>query len=638
MHINPSVPAGSVSRRLAMGGQSLVARPLLNVALQLFRRCGCCALWMPNDPYHLAHAPARTASRRSPVRGGRSLAVSAAAVANHVGDNWYGACHLRGLYRQRGRARPTGLENRRSLRLPVRSQGPRLRAGPERGRRLLPQPGGFEGFGVIEVVLLPNDLAVFVERRQHGVVVGQRDAAALSACDEFAEHQKSVAEVDQLPRLEPMLTPAAGPIGRELTVALQAPVAPLEPKRVVFRVLELHIRVIDQDTHVQVSTVVGLEAALHRSQQKGLPQTGRGRQPRYQPRPECRQRGKSNRQPLLKRPRPLRRFVQRKLLAHNLDVLLRHRLLPQPHGFEGFGWVRVGDDAADLAAPPCPDQRDARVKRNPARLRSPGDAVHGDRPTLVRLVQFREFEAEGVPDRVHVLGPLPHAFDAAIAPSLRGGEHGAPLQLRLERRPTNRLEVTCVQGIGQGLDPAAPVRRPLPRLRHRPPSIPPGPARRSERASGRAKPATIVRWGPCCCSSREGAVATAEPRAGFFTRQPVWSRPARRPMSRSTATAPVLISRPTTSIPSPAQMAQSSFIPALASTSMPRAASAFITTAVHRPNSASQVSACSPGPSASATQKSCSPGGARGVLPSCTSNSGLSPSNSMSSSRVTLPR
>ena len=109
----------------------------------------------------------------------------------------------------------------------------------------------------------------------------------------------------------------------------------------------------------------------------------------------------------------------------------------------------------------------------------------------------------------------------------------------------------------------------------------------------------------------------------------------RRPMSKITTTAPALMSTPTTNIPRPAQIAQPSLTPASASTSIPRAASAFITTAVQRPNSASQVTACSPEPWDSATQKSCSPGGVRGALPSCRSNSGSSPSKSISSSWTT---
>ena len=72
------------------GGQGLVACALLNIALELFRTCRRCATWMANDPYDLAHAPAPTAARSRHGQADRSLAVSAAAVTDHVRDNRYG--------------------------------------------------------------------------------------------------------------------------------------------------------------------------------------------------------------------------------------------------------------------------------------------------------------------------------------------------------------------------------------------------------------------------------------------------------------------------------------------------------------------------------------------------------------------
>ena len=74
-------------RLLAGRGQRLIACPLLDAALELFQRCRCSASWMPNDPYHLANAAAPTANRRSPSGEGRTLAVSAATVTEHVRDS-----------------------------------------------------------------------------------------------------------------------------------------------------------------------------------------------------------------------------------------------------------------------------------------------------------------------------------------------------------------------------------------------------------------------------------------------------------------------------------------------------------------------------------------------------------------------
>jgi hypothetical protein len=44
---------------------------------------------MPNDPYDLPNAAARTAIFRRPPGGGQALAVSTAALADHVCDSWH---------------------------------------------------------------------------------------------------------------------------------------------------------------------------------------------------------------------------------------------------------------------------------------------------------------------------------------------------------------------------------------------------------------------------------------------------------------------------------------------------------------------------------------------------------------------
>jgi hypothetical protein len=78
-----------VSQPPGDGGQRLIARPLLDAALELCQRCRCCTSWMPNDPYDLANTPAPTASCRRPAGKGQALAVSAAAVTDHVCDSWH---------------------------------------------------------------------------------------------------------------------------------------------------------------------------------------------------------------------------------------------------------------------------------------------------------------------------------------------------------------------------------------------------------------------------------------------------------------------------------------------------------------------------------------------------------------------
>src|SRR5436190_337733 len=78
---------------------------------------------------------------------------------------------------------------------------------------------------------------------------------------------------------------------------------------------------------------------------------------------------------------PIDRLV---VLSHDLDVLLRHRLLPQPHGFEGLSTVTKDLLAHYEPVAPSPRfeytvaQRDAAAP--PARLKPEGD--HGLVPTV----------------------------------------------------------------------------------------------------------------------------------------------------------------------------------------------------------------------------------------------------------------
>jgi hypothetical protein len=78
-----------VSRRPRDRGQRLIACPLLDAALELCEGCRGCTSWMPNDPYDLANTPAPTASCRRSAWEGGALAVSAAAVTDHVCDSWH---------------------------------------------------------------------------------------------------------------------------------------------------------------------------------------------------------------------------------------------------------------------------------------------------------------------------------------------------------------------------------------------------------------------------------------------------------------------------------------------------------------------------------------------------------------------
>ena len=93
-----SSPASCADLPLRAGrGQRLVSRPVLDVALHLVRgRSRCFIQWMPHDPHDLAGTPAPTATCR-PVGGGRTLALSAAVLTDHVCDGRDRGCSPKGV-------------------------------------------------------------------------------------------------------------------------------------------------------------------------------------------------------------------------------------------------------------------------------------------------------------------------------------------------------------------------------------------------------------------------------------------------------------------------------------------------------------------------------------------------------------
>ena len=118
-------------RHLGDGGQRLIARPLPEAALELFQRCRSCATCMPNDPYHLANAPASTATRRRPPGGGRALAVSTAAVTDHVCNRWHRRPASReSISRLEEAQSGLGADDPRNLRRSLRASSPTGRRSP----------------------------------------------------------------------------------------------------------------------------------------------------------------------------------------------------------------------------------------------------------------------------------------------------------------------------------------------------------------------------------------------------------------------------------------------------------------------------------------------------------------------------
>src|SRR2546423_6423706 len=63
---------------------------------------------------------------------------------------------------------------------------------------------------------------------------------------------------------------------------------------------------------------------------------------------------------------PLWAVARLRRRAHDLDVLLRHRLLLEAHGFEGLICRLVDLEADDLLVPQCPDSGAASLDRRAA--------------------------------------------------------------------------------------------------------------------------------------------------------------------------------------------------------------------------------------------------------------------------------
>ena len=114
----------------------------------------------------------------------------------------------------------------------------------------------------------------------------------------------------------------------------------------------------------------------------------------------------------------------------DLDVLLRHRLLRQPGGFEGL---------LPLGKGLHPHKPSLPVPRQPRRLReierhvaSPAPSMpraQGQNPVVTQVPEILRSRLECLPIPLHVLDPLPHPLVAVVAPSLKDARDRNPLVL-----------------------------------------------------------------------------------------------------------------------------------------------------------------------------------------------------------------
>src|SRR4051812_2553550 len=127
---------------------------------------------------------------------------------------------------------------------------------------------------------------------------------------------------------------------------------------------------------------------------------------------------------------------------HDLDVLLRHRLLRQPGGFEGFRAVCVFADAiepaaAQLASPECPFVNSGSAAFAPAA------EAHGDKCTVLcrcdlDLLHLDQERLPGLKPPLQVLGECLRAVIGSVL--LEGHVLNLRVKLRGERTPVALVE------------------------------------------------------------------------------------------------------------------------------------------------------------------------------------------------------
>src|SRR5205085_11597287 len=91
-----------------------------------------------------------------------------------------------------------------------------------------------------------------------------------------------------------------------------------------------------------------------------------------------------------------------------LHVLLRHRLLLQPHGLEGGGWIGVADDASHHAVLDRPDPCGGCLHLATAAMR--GLAKNRHHPLAAVVDRALDLRAKRVPRREPVEPELPKAL------------------------------------------------------------------------------------------------------------------------------------------------------------------------------------------------------------------------------------
>src|SRR6476469_4817349 len=97
----------------------------------------------------------------------------------------------------------------------------------------------------------------------------------------------------------------------------------------------------------------------------------------------------------------------------SLHVLLRHRLVLQPHGFEGLGWVFEHFHPLLPAVADRPNLGEGHIAGYASHLRSAALADERDDP-FARIMQRLNFDLPVLPGVVPVLDEAPRRLDALV--------------------------------------------------------------------------------------------------------------------------------------------------------------------------------------------------------------------------------
>src|SRR5262245_28718318 len=197
--------------------------------------------------------------------------------------------------------------------------------------------------------------------------------------------------------------------------------------------------------------------------------------------------------------RPQRLTRAKKMLdtpAHVLDVLPRHRLLPQPSGFEGLFGIEVTPNPNRLAVLEV-DYGGERWRGLDTALFTARNPAADCDDSIAEIPDFRELDPELAESLVQVAEHLSHAIVSPVhrrGASQRSQDGGLPLHVGVEFLQ-HRFYISAVVRVRKAFESLDVL------LRHRPPSIPLGLLsangdRRPEppRREGRGLPAA-VRYG-----------------------------------------------------------------------------------------------------------------------------------------------